>query len=399
MKDLLSTYPSNKNFSVRQIKVYINPTDYEIEYFINLIIESVQILKTHQTIKWFYIKTSEKNALLVVSSLYQKRFKEIKKNNPNLKKIEIHNKLLLEKNESGLTFRQHVFETKLKDTVFQRYKSADCFFQFSYMDPEIIKIIVEILENKSLKIKISSLNYLLNENLKKKDIVENLNLIKCLTETVNENKKKIEKKLQKIKFSKFIFDLMLEKQGGDSKFYTSKKFNMNFYSYEDFENKINFFDEGFMVDYSFLMNTNEKSDNYKKRKEDLDEILAKIHKFLQNKNKYETILDTHDLKKGVNIDESSIQICAEDFNIIIYNEEFVPFFQKHQTTLFIMDIPGGGLYSKNLDKLEYNQKLNLEPLIKSIESFIDNNSLKYLNFNILEIFYCYFWPYWSISCY
>jgi hypothetical protein len=258
------------------------------------------------------------------------------------------------------------------------------------MDPEII---VEILENKSLKIKISSLNYLLNENLKKKDIVENLNLIKCLTETVNENKKKIEKKLQKIKFSKFIFDLMLEKQGGDSKFYTSKKFNMNFYSYEDFENKINFFDEGFMVDYSFLMNTNEKSDNYKKRKEDLDEILAKIHKFLQNKNKYETILDTHDLKKGVNIDESSIQICAEDFNIIIYNEEFVPFFQKHQTTLFIMDIPGGGLYSKNLDKLEYNQKLNLEPLIKSIESFIDNNSLKYLNFNILEIFYCYFWPY------
>jgi hypothetical protein len=25
--------------------------------------------------------------------------------------------------------------------------------------------------------------------------------------------------------------------------------------------------------------------------------------------------------------------------------------------------------------------------------------LKYLNFNILEIFYCYFWPYWSISCY
>jgi hypothetical protein len=136
LKELCIKYPNNDNLKERFTNIYLNPSNIEIELFSN----EKNIMNKR------FVKTTEKNALYLINQIYMTKIQNIITDEKITAK-EAHKKLLKTKDvKTNLSYKNYIFNTKLKDNLFNNIKTAEPFFQFSYKNEKIINLLSLVLD-------------------------------------------------------------------------------------------------------------------------------------------------------------------------------------------------------------------------------------------------------------
>ncbi len=213
--------------------------------------------------------------------------------------------------------------------------------------------------------------------------MNNLEKIYNNLENITENRYNVEESISKYKFEKLIFQMFLDLQNKNKKkkddIYYSIYFDKEFCNYNEIASEVKALNNNLYLSYKDIVKTyDNKSQIIKNRLDNLKSIIEQLHCTLSSRNF--TLVMTKSLDKNrceVELDEKFLNLTTKhDKKVIICKEQFPLLFNTHSTKLLFADIPGGKLYHEILDRLDYNQDIDIKVVINALVSFINANILQ-----------------------